>query len=106
MKGIGNYRFPERRTSIERRVGTLLSIQGGRASVRFLDGQVFAMPAAPFTAAQVMAGESFVLVTTYEGKRVADVKVARNEARAGSSLAVPLPKVQIRDDNGKLTTRR
>lgn len=99
MKGLGNYR------SSERRIGTLLSVQGNRADARFLDGQVFAMPLAPFSMAGVRPGERFVLVTSYEGKRVVDVKVERNEARLGSVLSAPLPKVQVRD-GAKLTTRR
>ena len=107
MKGVGNYRFAERRSSTERRVGTLLSIQGNRASVRFLDGQVFAMPAEPFALAQVRVGDRFVLVSVYEGKRLREAKVERNDARPASPLFTtpPLPKVQVRD-NGKVVTRR
>ena len=99
MKGIGNYR------STERRVGTLLTVQADRASIRFLDGQTFAMPVAPFVRANVRPGERFSLVTTYEGKRVVDVKVERSEARLGSVLSAPLPKVQMRD-GVKVVTRR
>ena len=105
MKGIGNYRFAERRSTIERRVGTLLSVQGNRASVQFLDGQVFSVPSNLFGPVGVRTGDKFVLITVYEGKRIIDVKAEKNEARSGSLLTMPLPKVQVRD-NGKLTTRR
>jgi len=105
VKGIGNYRFAERRSTSERRVGTLVSLQGDRASARFLDGQVFSFPAKLFEAASVRLGDKFALVTVYQGKRVVDVRVERNEARPGALLVAPLPKVQVKD-NGKVTTRR
>lgn len=105
MKGIGNYRFAERRSTSERRVGCLVSFQGNRASARFLDGQVFSLPAKLFEAASVRLGDKFVLVTVYDGSRVSDVRVEKNEPRPGALLVAPLPKVQVKD-NGKVTTRR
>lgn len=105
MKGLGNYTADRRSATTERRVGMLVSMQGDRASVRFMDGQAFSLPMHLFVAASVRPGEKFVLVTVYQGKRVADVKVEKNEARPGSLLLTPLPKVQVKD-NGKVTTRR
>lgn len=105
MKGIGNYTADRRSSTTERRVGMLVAMQGDRASVRFMDGQAFSLPSRLFVAASVRPGDKFVLVTVYEGRRVADVRVEKNEARPGALLLTPLPKVQVKD-NGKVITRR
>jgi len=66
---------------------------------------VFSVPSSLFGPVGIRTSDKFVLITVYEGKRIIDVKAEKNEARSGSLLTMPLPKVQVRD-NGKLTTRR
>jgi len=107
VKAIGNYRSLE---SIERRVGTVLSLHGTRANVRFLDGQIRAMPVDLFRAAGVREGEHFVLVMVFVGSRVKSARVERSDARTGAPVSAmaprpTMPKIMVRDGL-KVTTRR
>jgi hypothetical protein len=89
---------------MERRAGTLYEIQGDRARVRWLDGQLGALPLAPFRTLSIAPGDPFVLVTVYRGSQVASVRIERSGTRP-AVIDRPLPKVVMRDGI-KLTTRR
>lgn len=95
---------PAAPASIERRVGVVLSVQGPRANVQFLDGTIMAMPSAALQPAALKHGDRFVLVTTYRGRKPVDVKMERSDARPALGTK-PMPKVMVREGL-KMSTRR
>lgn len=104
MKGIGNYReLP--RTTVERRVAQLALVHGPRASIRFIDGTMYTMPLAPLAALGIKPGDTFALVTRYQGKKVLDVKIEPTARPNAPSGARPRAKVYVRDGI-KITTRK
>lgn len=111
VKNIGNYRtVPQpKRETVERRVGTLLSLQPGRLTVRWLNGALESLPpgaTAAFQRVNVVPGDVFAMLTVRRGRDVVDVRIERTSARPAIVARPPGPtKVMIRDGL-KLTTRR
>lgn len=107
MKAIGNYRQaqPAPATQSERRVAQLVSYQGNRATVRFLDGTVYALPSEPLIKLELVPSEMFLLVTEYRGRKVDSVRVERQAEARGAAPERAQPKIMVRSGL-KVTTRR
>lgn len=105
MKALGNYSRPAPVAQTERRTAQIVSFQGNRATIRFLDGAVYAMPSDRFTSLALVPGNMFILVTEYQGKRVAGVRVERQAEARGAAPEREQPKIMVRSGL-KVTTRR
>lgn len=105
MRGLGNYKLPPPRPTIERKIGNLLVYQGSQAVVRFLDGQAYGLPAELMRRLEITPGERFVMEVVRVGRDVVDVRVERAPVTRPALGRMLTPKVQVRDGK-KLTTRR
>lgn len=102
MKGIGNYRFA---TQVERRHGELIAYRGSKATVRLRDGRVYSMPAEPLRKLAIAENEPLVIVVTWQGRDVHDVRVEKPPPVRPARVRQPLPKVVMRDGK-RMTTRK
>lgn len=90
--------------NIERRPAVLLAKDNRSATVRFRDGSIYSLPAALF-GNDIEPGGQFMLIRQYAGKRLLNVHI-EPLAAAVSIERKEMPKVQIRNINGRLTTRK
>ena len=107
MKGLGNYRQLQAapKKVVERRLAQLVLIHGPRASVRYIDGTTYTMPAAPLQKLGLLPEDTFVIVIEWVGRSPVSVTAERRPEARGAAPGRPQPKVMVR--NGlKLTTRR
>jgi hypothetical protein len=106
MKGLGNYRqLQAPKKVIERRLAQLIVFHGPRASIRYIDGTTYAMPAAPLQKLGLLPEETFVLVIEWSGRNPVSVTAERRPEARGAAPARSQPKVMVRRGL-KLTTRR
>lgn len=73
--------------------------------MRLIDGTMHTFPAAPFRTLGIIPEERFMLVKVFEGKKLVDVRIEKTEKR-GAVGGRALPKVYVRTDGLKFTTRR
>jgi len=96
---------PTASPNIERRPAVLVLLDNRAASVRFRDGTTYAMPAAPFVELGMRPGQQFMLVLSYAGKRLSGARIEPFAAASTIERKV-MPKIQVRDVNGRLSTRQ
>jgi hypothetical protein len=99
-------KLPSPSPNVERRLGIVLTKNGRGVSVRFRDGATYSMPLAPFASQGVEVGQSFVLVLTYAGRNLQDVRVELPTVARPAAEHRMTPKIQVRDLRGRLTTRK
>ena len=86
-------------------MGMVVVYQGPRATVKFTDGQSHTMPSDPFRRLGLAEQERFLMVTTFVGRDVRDVRVERVPDARPMVAGRPVPKVYMRDGL-KVATRR
>jgi hypothetical protein len=96
---------PPASPNVERRPGIVLTKNGRGVVVRFRDGTTYSMPAEPFEKQGVEVGHNFVLVLSYAGRTLQGVRIEPTIAREAAA-ARAVPKIQVRDLRGRLTTRK
>jgi len=89
----------------ERRPAILVLLDNKAAAVRFRDGTTYSLPATPFIEQKIEVGQQFMLVLQYAGKRLLNARI-EPFAAAVSIERKATPKIQVRNVNGRLTTRQ
>lgn len=102
MKRLGSYSSPPR---VERRPAVVVVYQGGRAHIRFHDGQTYGMPAESLRSAGIPEGGMFFMVTTWVGKVPVESHVEAPSAPRAPMDKRSTPKIMVRDGS-KVVTRK